>query len=48
MEPFLLHKAHLGVLYPGAFTIGVSKNAGSDMGRGRLARHRGSVRLLPT
>jgi hypothetical protein len=35
METFLLQKAHLGVLYPGAFTIGLSKNAGSDTWRGR-------------
>jgi len=45
METFLLHKAHLGVIDPGASTIRVSKNAGSDKWRGRLTRYRGSVPL---
>jgi hypothetical protein len=35
METFLLRKANWGVLYPGASTIGLNKNAGSDSWRGR-------------
>ena len=48
METLLLYKALGGVLYPGAFTNGFSKYAGSNMWRGRLSCYRGSVGPLHT